>query len=95
MATIEGIPFKEHEFDLDPGDIIFVYTDGVTEATNVEDELFGEDRMIETLNMNGDEGTEQLIPAVKTAMDAFVGEAPQFDDITMLVFEYKGPEQAV
>ena len=95
VATIEGIPFKEHEFDLDPGDIIFVYTDGVTEATNVEDELFGEDRMIETLNMNGDEGTEQLIPAVKTAMDDFVGEAPQFDDITMLVFEYKGPEQAV
>jgi sigma-B regulation protein RsbU (phosphoserine phosphatase) len=92
VATIEGISFKEHEFELKPGDTLFVYTDGVTEATNTEEELFGEDRMIEVLNTNAGESTARLLPAVKEAIDDFVGEAPQFDDITMLVFEYKGVE---
>lgn len=92
VATIEGIPFKEHEFELGPGDTLFVYTDGVTEATNTEEELFGEDRMIEALNANTDEGAAGMLPAVKEAIDVFVGDAPQFDDITMLIFEYKGAE---
>ena len=92
VATIEGIPFKEHEFELRQGDAVFVYTDGVTEATNTEDELFGEDRLIEILNKHGDEGTAALLPAVKEAIDDFVGDAPQFDDITMLIFNYKGIE---
>jgi len=92
VATIEGIPFKEHEFELGQGDTVFVYTDGVTEATNTEDELFGEDRLIETLNKHGDEGTTALLPSVMAAIDDFVGDAPQFDDITMLIFNYKGTE---
>ena len=92
VATVEGIPFKEHGFELGPGDALFVYTDGVTEATNTEEELFGEDRMIEALNKSSDKGTAMLLPAVKEAIDDFVGEAPQFDDITMLIFEYKGVE---
>ena len=70
--------------------MLFVYTDGVTEATNAEEELFGDDRMLEVLNANGDAGAEELLPAVKEALDEFVGEAPQFDDITMLAFKYKG-----
>ncbi len=90
VATIEGIPFKEHEFELESGDAIFVYTDGVTEATNSEEELFGEERMIEVLNMNAKAETDKLLPAVKEAIDIFVGDAPQFDDITMLIFEYIG-----
>ncbi|MBR3126475.1 MAG: PP2C family protein-serine/threonine phosphatase [Mogibacterium sp.] len=92
VATIEGVSFTEHDFELRPGDALFVYTDGVTEATNTEEELFGEDRMIEALNMNSDEGSARLLPAVKDAIDVFVGDAPQFDDITMLIFEYKGTE---
>jgi len=90
LSTIEGIPFKEHEFKLEPGDSLFVYTDGVTEATNVEEKLFGEERMLESLNLNADTGAKERIPAVKEAIDLFVGEAPQFDDITMLIFDYKG-----
>ena len=92
VATIEGIKFSEHEFALEPGDLLFVYTDGVTEATNTEEELFGEERMIEILNLNKDVETEDLLPAVKEAIDGFVGEAPQFDDITMLIFKYQGDE---
>ena len=92
VSTIKGIPFKEHGFELGPGDTLFVYTDGVTEATNTDEELFGEDRMLEVLNANGDAGAEELLPAVKDAIDEFVGDAPQFDDITMLAFKYKGAE---
>ncbi len=92
LSTIEGIPFKEHEFKVEPGDSLFVYTDGVTEATSIDEELFGEERMLEALNMNIDAGTARILPAVKEAIDGFVGEAPQFDDITMLIFKYKGCE---
>ena len=92
VSTLEDIPFREHEFELEPGDTLFVYTDGVTEATNADEELFGEDRMIEALNRNGDDGATELLPALKDAIDAFVGDAPQFDDITMLAFEFKGVE---
>ena len=92
VSTIEGIPFREHEFELAPGDMLFVYTDGVTESTNVEEELFGEERLVEVLNMNADKENDKLLPAVKEAIDAFAGDAPQFDDITMLIFKYKGVE---
>ncbi len=90
VATIDGINFREHEFTLEPGDSLFVYTDGVTEATNIKEELFGEDRMLDALNRNKDAQPEELLPAMKNAIDEFVGEAPQFDDITMLCFKYKG-----
>ena len=90
LSTIEGISFNEREFTLEPGDSLFVYTDGVTEATNENVELFGEARMLDALNKNADAEPEELLPAVKASIDEFVGEAPQFDDITMLCFKYKG-----
>lgn len=90
LSTIEGIKFREHELVLEPGDTLFVYTDGVTEATNSDEELFGEERMLEALNNSIDAEPEELLPAVKRAIDEFVGDAPQFDDITMLCFKYKG-----
>lgn len=90
VSTIEGIEFREHEFVLKPGDSLFVYTDGVTEAINTDEELFGEKRLLEALNKNIEAEPEELLPAVKNAIDGFVGEAPQFDDITMLCFKYKG-----
>lgn len=92
VSTIEGLKFKEHGFELWPGDSLFVYTDGITEATSSEGELFGEDRLIETLNAHGSEGPENLLPSVKEAVDEFVGDAPQFDDITMLIYEHIGIE---
>ena len=90
VATIEGLKFRQTEFHLDPGDRLFVYTDGVTEATNANNELFGEKRLLDSLNRNPDALPCELLPTVKNDIDAFVGEAPQFDDITMLSFIYKG-----
>ncbi len=90
VATMEGLNFKEHEFELYPGDALYVYTDGVPEATNINDELFGPDRMLESLNKDPDADVETLAKTVKKDVDDFTGEAPQFDDITMLAFRYYG-----
>jgi sigma-B regulation protein RsbU (phosphoserine phosphatase) len=84
VATLEGLKFKEHEFELGHGDVLFCYTDGVTEATDANNELFGNDRLLEALNSAPDESMESLCVGVKKSIDDFVGEAPQFDDITML-----------
>jgi len=92
VALMEDMRFKEHSFELRPGDSLFVYTDGVTEATNKDNELFGTDRMIEALNRNPDASPAELLPEVKAAIDSFVGEAPQFDDITMMCVQYNGAE---
>ena len=83
---MEGIPFREHEFKLEPGDTVFVYTDGVTEATDANDELFGEERLTEALNVNPAAEPEELLKNARAGIDAFVKDAPQFDDITMLAF---------
>ena len=91
VGVVDGIPFREHEFELHPGDRIYVYTDGVPEATNEKDELFGVDRMLKSLNSHMDDSLKQLLPHVKEDIDTFVGAAPQFDDITMLGFDYYGP----
>ena len=90
VAAMEDIPFKEHGFELHPGDRLFVYTDGVPEATNINNELFGTERMLEVLNRDPDAAPEELLKAVRESVDEFVGEAPQFDDMTMLGFCYNG-----
>ena len=92
VATMEGLPFRQHEFELHPGDSLFVYTDGVPEATNSNDELYGTDRMLAVMNQNKSATTKELLDAINADVDAFVGEAPQFDDLTMLAFQYYGPE---
>lgn len=90
VAAMEGMMFKERRFKLDKGDKLFVYTDGVPEATNADNELFGTDRMIETLNKNKDKSLQEQVIGMKESIDEFVQDAPQFDDITMLCFEYIG-----
>ena len=90
VAAMEDITFKEHGFELHPGDRIFVYTDGVPEATNAKNELFGTERMLEALNRDPDAAPEEQLKAVRESVDEFVGEAPQFDDMTMLGFCYNG-----
>ncbi len=90
VATIEGLKFKEHEFVLNKGDVLFVYTDGVPEATNLDGELFGIGRLLETLNNTPDDGCETILNAVKEGIDAFIEGEEQFDDITMLALRYDG-----
>ena len=91
MAAMEGLPFKEHTFEMQPGDRLFVYTDGVAEATNARNELFGTERMLEALNADPDADPKEVLSNVMKGIGRFVEGAEQFDDITMLCFEYKGP----
>ena len=93
VASLEGIYFRQHEFELHPGDSLFLYTDGVPEATNVHEEMFGTGRMLEALNRNPDARPRELLDTVRSELDAFKGDVPQFDDITMLGFYYSGPKE--
>ena len=90
LAGMEDMRFKEGTVQLTAGDKLFLYTDGVPEATNGNNELYGSSRLHRTLNRNADADPETLLKAVKADVDAFVGEAPQFDDLTMLCLEYRG-----
>ncbi len=80
--------YQNREFTLDAGDCVFVYTDGVPEATDTNAEMFGEVRLGETLNLDADAGPKELICRMQEAVDRFVNKAPQFDDITMLCLKY-------
>lgn len=90
VATYENMEYTEHEFQLYPGDSIFSYTDGVPEATNAEETLFGTDRMLEALNSDPNAEPEKVLENVKNAIQNFVKDAEQFDDITMLALKYNG-----
>lgn len=82
--------YQVREFELHPGDCVFVYTDGVPEATNADSKMFGEEWLVTTLNRNADDGPEALIRHVHEAVDLFADSTPQFDDITMLCLKYYG-----
>ena len=90
LAGMESSRYRDYTLELRPGDELFVYTDGVPEATNAENELFGTERMVAALNRHADERVEALLPALQAELDTFVAGAPQFDDITMLAMRYNG-----
>lgn len=90
LGGMDMARYKEYELQLEKGDMLYVYTDGVAEATNAENELYGTERMLQALNASKDKDIEQLLKAVRTDIDEFVKDAPQFDDITMLGFKYNG-----
>ena len=94
VGGIEDMIYQEYELRLEPGAKLFVYTDGVPEATNRENELFGSERMLAALNQNRDAGPEELLRNVRRAVDSFVGDAEQFDDLTMLCLEYRSPDHS-
>ena len=89
LAGMEGVRYRAGELTLASGDRLFLYTDGVPEATNTENQLYGEDRLLNFMNQNKTMEAVDLLPALKANIDEFVGDAPQFDDITMLMFDYK------
>ncbi|MGM9548501.1 MAG: SpoIIE family protein phosphatase [Faecousia sp.] len=92
LAGMEGSRYREYELTLEPGDTLFVYTDGVAEATDTEGVLYGTERMLQALNRCPSGAPAQLLQTVKEDIDRFVGDAPQFDDITMLSIQRKGGE---
>jgi sigma-B regulation protein RsbU (phosphoserine phosphatase) len=89
IAGMEGITYRQEELALCPGDRLFLYTDGVPEATNADDKLYGEDRLLRFMNHSPNVDARALLPELKASIDEFVGDAPQFDDITMLLLDYK------
>ena len=86
----EKYRYRNHTIMLEPGDAIFQYTDGVTEATDAEDELFGEERLLNALNEAKGLSPNELLPYIRSQIAGFVKDAPQFDDITMLGLLYNG-----
>ena len=93
VGGLEGVKYKEYEIMLEPGSRMFVYTDGVPEATNARHELFGTTRMVEALNRDREAEPMDVLKNVQKAVDDFVEDAEQFDDLTMLCLEYKGPRK--
>ena len=93
VGGMEDVKYKDYELQLKPGDRIFVYTDGVPEATSVADEMFGTDRMIDALNSDKYAPVEELLRNVRHAVTEFTSGAEPFDDLTMLAVDYYGPEE--
>ena len=88
LAGMEGIRYRENTLELMPGDTLYLSTDGVTEATSSAQELYGEERLQAALNEASELPVSQLLPRIKNCIDTFVGDAEQFDDITMLGLQY-------
>lgn len=93
LAGMEDMIYTEYQIPFQAGDTLFVYTDGVPEATNIHQELMGTDLMIEKLNRQDTSDLRGLLHGMKQEIDAFAGEAPQFDDITMLTFRVNKREE--
>ena len=91
LAAMDGIPYTNNTIKMSPGDRLFIYTDGITEATNDYDELYGEDRLLNVIKSVQDAGKtpRDILDIVRNDLNDFVLEAPQFDDITMLAMVYK------
>ena len=90
---MENAKYQNREFVLHPGDTLFVYTDGVPEANNDAQQMFGEERLVETLNQKADASPEVLINHVIDSVDRFAENTPQFDDITLLSLRYYGNDR--
>ncbi len=93
IGGMEGMQYKDYELQLEPGDSLFLYTDGVPEATNSKEEMFGTDRMLDALNSAPYVSPLELLINVRTAVEDFVQEAEQFDDLTMLCINYNGSSE--
>ena len=94
VGGMAGMKFKEYELQLEPGTSIFLYTDGVPESTNKNEVLFGNERMLDALNREPDACPEKVLANVRDSIDAFVQDAEQFDDLTMLCIQYNGEERS-
>lgn len=94
LGGMEGIKYNEYEFMMEPDSKLFLYTDGVPEATNENNELFGMDRLVDTLRDAQDETPEGILNAVNNAVEEFTGDALQFDDLTMLCVHYVGDQNS-
>lgn len=88
IGGLNKVKYKDYEFSLESGSTVFVYTDGIPEATDSDNKMFGMDRLTEALNHEPDGSPEKLLHNVNDAVRSFVREAPQFDDLTMMAVKY-------
>ena len=93
LGAMKDMTYTSYEMHLDPGDCLYVYTDGIPDAINVNEEEYALERMLNALNIYKDASMEGLLQGVKADLDDYVGPADQFDDITMLGFRYIGPQE--
>ncbi len=93
MGAMDGMVYEDLTFNLKEGDCFFMYTDGLPEATNAQDERLENDRMMNAINKHKDEELSEQLKGIRQEVDAFVKEAPQFDDLTMLIIRYNGPDK--
>jgi len=92
IGGMEGVVYKDYEIKLEPGDKLFLYTDGVTDAADKNFNMFGTERMLDVLNENKHANSTETLNKMREAIDAFANGADRFDDITMLCIEYKGTD---
>ncbi len=95
IGGMEGLRYKDYSLTLQPGAKLFLFTDGVPEASKPDNVLFGLDRTVEALRAAEDGTPEQILAAVNKAIDGFIGSARQFDDLTMVCLHYFGPDRTV
>ena len=91
VGAMEGIRFREHEFQLGPGDTLFVHTDGIAEVVSAQNGTFGDERIMEALNREPDATPSVLLQTVQFAVEDFSGGESQSDDVTMMAVKYYGP----
>ena len=89
LAGMDGIPYTDHSVTMNRGDRLFLYTDGVTEATDSDGNLYGEERLLNALRETDRTSPKDVLSSVMADIHGFVGSAPQFDDITMLEFSLR------
>jgi sigma-B regulation protein RsbU (phosphoserine phosphatase) len=85
LGVVDGAPYKHQSITMGPGDLLVIHSDGVTDATSASNELFGRERFETVIRENRDKPAEALIKSIFKAVGDFVGDAPQFDDLTLVV----------
>lgn len=90
VGIMEDYKYQNNDITLKKGDKLFLYTDGLPEATNIDLEMFNLNRMIDSLNELNDENAKAILDGIKKNVNTFVGEATKFDDLTMMSLIYKG-----
>ena len=93
LGGMEGVRYRDYTLQLQPGSVLFVYTDGLPEASDSREAFYGTDRMLEALRTAENGTPEEIVCAMNRSVAAFAGKAPQFDDLTMLCVRYDGPNR--
>ena len=94
IGAMKGVKYRDNEIQLNPGDKLFLYTDGVPEATDKDNKMFSIGGMLDALNQNKEKDVQEILDGVNASVGDFVGDAPQFDDLTMLCVELKESDGA-